>query len=191
MSDKPSKKTLQKEESRLRILNVASRLFRKQGLQATGIDQIMAEAGLTAGAFYAHFKSKDDLFENVLEFTLIQMRSLLLKDTEKLQGAQKTEAVMKRYCSTAHRDFPERGCILASLAAELHRGTSKTDKIIAKYIEKWSENIVENLDPALSYGERKSISLQLISRSVGALILSRMVKETPLSENLLKAAHQI
>lgn len=188
---KKSLKTIQKEESRIRILNVASRLFRKQGYKATGIDQIMVEAGLTAGAFYAHFKSKDDLFENMLEFTLGQMRSLLLKDTENLHGPQKTEVVLKRYCSIAHRDFPERGCALASLAAELHRGTSKIDRIVANYIEKWAEIIVENLDSNLPIEDRKATALQYISRSIGALLLSRMVKETSLSEALLKAAQKV
>lgn len=190
-SSKRSLKAIQKEESRRRILNVASRLFRKQGYKATGIDQIMAEAGLTAGAFYAHFKSKDDLFENMLEFTLKQMRALLLKDTENLQGPEKTELVLKRYCSVAHRDFPERGCVLASLAAELHRGTPKADQIVANYIEKWAHMIVENLDSNLSLEERKSTALQYISRSIGALLLSRMVKETPLSEALLEAAQKV
>ncbi len=190
-SAKKSLKTIQKEESRVRILNVASRLFRKQGYKATGIDQIMSEAGLTAGAFYAHFKSKDDLFENMLDFTLRQMRSLLLKDTENIQGAQKTEVILKRYCSIPHRDFPERGCALASLAAELHRGTPKTDRIVANYIEKWAEIIVENLDSSLSLEERKAKALQYISRAIGALLLSRMVKETSLSETLLKAAQAV
>lgn len=190
-SKKKSLKAIQKEESRVRILNVASRLFRKQGYKATGIDQIMAEAGLTAGAFYAHFKSKDDLFEKMLEFTLGQMRVLLLKDTENLEGPQKTEVVLKRYCSIAHRDFPDRGCALASLAAELHRGTPKTDKIVAMYVEKWADIIVENLDSSFSLEERKSQALQYISRAIGALLLSRMVKETSLSEQILLAAQKI
>lgn len=188
---KKTLKTLQKEESRVRILNVASRLFRKQGFKGTGIDQIMHEAGLTAGAFYAHFKSKDDLFENALEFAFRQMRSLLVKDLESLKGPQKTEAVLKRYCSIAHRDFPERGCVLVSLAAELHRGTKKSDQIIATYLEKWAQMIADNLDENLTEDEKKEMALQLISRSVGAVLLSRMVKQTSLSENLLSAAQKI
>lgn len=188
---KKSLKSLQKEESRIRILNVASRLFRSQGYKATGIDQIMKDAGLTAGAFYAHFKSKDDLFEHTLEYSLRQMRVLLTKDLENLQGTEKTEAVLKRYCSTAHRDFPERGCVLASLAAELHRGTKKSDQIIAKYIEKWAFMISENLDDSITPQKKNELALQLISRSVGALLLSRMVKETQLSENLLLASQKI
>lgn len=190
-AEKKSLKSIQKEESRLRILNVASRLFRKQGFKATGIDQIMAEAGLTAGAFYAHFKSKDDLFEKMLEFTLVQMRSLLLKDTENLSGPQKTEVVLKRYCSIAHRDFPERGCVLVALAAELHRGSKKAEQIIANYLDKWADMIVENIDSHVPAEERKAIALRFISRSVGAVLLSRMVKATPLSESILKAAHKV
>jgi AcrR family transcriptional regulator len=188
---KKSLKTIQKEESKQRILNVATRLFKKQGYNATGIDQFMHEAGLTAGAFYAHFKSKDDLFEQCLQHALIDSRQLLTKDTENLSGPEKTKAVLKRYCSEAHRDFADRGCVLPSLASEIYRGPSQVNQIVAGYIEKWAELISKNLDENLSDFEKKEIALQMISRSVGAILLSRIVKETPLSQQILFAAQKI
>lgn len=184
-------KQIQKEESRERILNVSSRLFRTRGFNATGIDQIMEEAGLTAGAFYAHFKSKEDLFEKSLEHALFHARKLLTKDTEKLTGEEKTAVVLKRYCSVAHRDFPEKGCVLPALAAEIYRGTPQSKRIVESYIEQWADLISENLSNALSEEEKRNQSLQLISRSVGAILLSRMVKETQLSIQLLTAAGKI
>jgi len=184
-------KTIQKEESRVRILNVASRLFRKQGFKATGIDQIMQEAGLTAGAFYAHFKSKNDLFENALEYSLTYTRGLLTKDLDGLTGEAKAEAILKRYCSIAHRDFPEKGCIIAAMAAELHRGNEKVNDMVSLYLKKWTQLISENLDENIPVAEKKMISLRLISRAVGALLLSRMVKGTDLSEALLESAQKL
>ncbi len=184
-------KQIQKEESRERILNVSSRLFRTQGFNTTGIDQIMSESGLTAGAFYAHFQSKEDLFEQSLEHALRHARQLLTKETENLTGEAKTAMVLKRYCSTPHRDFPEKGCVLPALAAEIYRGTEKSKKIVASYIEKWSYLISENLSDELSAEEKQEKSLQLISRSVGAILLSRMVRGTNLSEELLKAAQKL
>ena len=84
-----SQKSIQKLESKERILNVASRLFKKHGYAATGIDLIMAEAGLTAGGFYAHFKSKTDLLEQAIEHSLKHSRQLLTRDTEHLGGEEK------------------------------------------------------------------------------------------------------
>ncbi len=188
---KKSLKTIQKEQSKVRILNVASRLFKKQGFNATGIDQLMAEAGLTAGAFYAHFKSKEDLFEKSLEHALSASRILLFKETEHLHGPQKTEAVLKRYCSVGHRDLPDRGCVLPALASEIYRGTTRTNKIVATYIEKWAKAICENLDESMNDSEKRQLALQLISRSVGAVLLSRIVNETELSEQILLAAQAL
>jgi TetR/AcrR family transcriptional repressor of nem operon len=190
-SMKKSQKSLQKEESKQRILNVGARLFRKQGYKPTGIDQLMREAGLTAGAFYAHFKSKEDLFEQCLEHALKESRRLLIKDTEGLSGEEKTKVVLKRYCSVGHRDFPEKGCVLPALAAEIHRGSVKSSALIATYIDKWAFMIADHLGENLSAEEKRKMALQLVSRSVGALLLSRMVKETPLSEKLLLAAQEI
>ena len=88
-----SQKSLQKIESKERILNVASRLFKKHGYAATGIDQIMNEAGLTAGGFYAHFKSKTDLLEQSIEHSLNNSRQLLIRDTEHLTGNEKIKTI--------------------------------------------------------------------------------------------------
>ncbi len=186
-----SLKTIQKLESRQRILNVASRLFRKQGFKATGIDQIMADAGLTAGAFYAHFKSKDELFQKSLEHALQHTRQLLNRDTENLTGSEKTEIILKRYCSVQHRDFPDMGCVLPSIASEIQRSSKKSGEVIAWYIQKWADTIVQNNSESISGDEKKEKALQLISRSVGAILLSRIVRETDLSEELLKACQKI
>lgn len=187
---KKTLKTIQKEDSKIRILNVASRLFKRQGYRATGIDQLMAEAGLTAGAFYAHFKSKEDLLEQSLQHALLFSKSLLVKDGESLTGRAKTEFFLKKYCSVGHRDFPDRGCVLPALASEIYHGTQRTNHLIANYIDKWSQMIAESIDEELSVSEKKELALQIISRSVGAVLLSRIVKETDLSEQILSAAQK-
>lgn len=188
--DIPSKKN-QKEETRERILNVSSRLFRTQGYFATGIDQIMTEAGLTAGAFYAHFESKENLFEQSLQHALAHAGKLLTKDIENLSGEMRTLAVLKRYCSISHRDFPEKGCVLPALAAEIYRGSDATKFLISDYIRRWSDLLMGHFDKDLSLEARQEKALQLISRSVGAVLLSRMVKGTSLSDALLSSSQKI
>lgn len=188
---KKSQKEIQKEISKERILNVSSRLFKKQGFAVTGVDQLMHEAGMTAGGFYAHFESKMDLFEQSLDHMFQQSRQLLLKDLEQLEGEKKIEAILQRYCSQGHRDFPEKGCVLPALASEIHRGTEKSAEIVANYIQKWASALQVNLSDEFDSEKKMEIALQIISRSVGAILLSRMVAGTELSDQLLKSAQKL
>ncbi|MBC7741134.1 MAG: TetR/AcrR family transcriptional regulator [Bdellovibrionaceae bacterium] len=184
-------KQIQKEDSKERILTVSARLFRTQGFAATGIDQVMSQASLTAGAFYAHFKSKKELFEKSLERALDNSKILLTKDTEGLSGEEKTNAVLKRYCSVSHRDFPEKGCVLPAVASDIYRGTTQSTKIVTEYIEKWINLIAENISEHLPEEIKRQQALQIVSRSVGAILLSRIVRDSSLSDQLLAAAQKI
>lgn len=177
-------KKKQKTESRQRILNVASRLFKKQGYKSTGIDQIMEEAGLTAGAFYAHFKSKNSLLDETLIFMLENSKNLLFKNLDQLTSLEKIETVMHRYCSSGHRDFPDRGCVLPSIAAELHRESEGSAKIISNYINQWAEFLIKNLP---NQPNQRVRSLQIISQCVGAILLSRLTASQSISDEILKS----
>ncbi len=184
-------KKIQKEDSKERILTVSARLFRTQGFAATGIDQIMKQAGLTAGAFYAHFKSKEDLFEKTLQHALAQSKLLLTKETENLTGEEKINAILKKYCSKAHRDFPEKGCVLPALAAEIYRGTKNSSVIVQDYIERWMQLIMDNLANELADEVKKEKALQMISSAVGAVLLSRILIKNSLSDRLLLSSQNL
>lgn len=180
-------KKLQKTESKERILNVASRLFKKNGFSATGIDQIMEEAGLTSGGFYAHFESKTDLLEQTIEHSLKHSYQILTKDIEHLSSDEKIKIIMNRYVSILHRDLPEKGCIIPSLASEIYRGTKKSNGIIGNYLNKWAIFLAQYLPEASTEAEKKEKALNMISQAVGAVLLSRMVKETKLSEEIINS----
>jgi TetR/AcrR family transcriptional repressor of nem operon len=184
------KTNLKKEQkilSKERILNVASRLFKKNGFAATGIDQIMEEAGLTAGAFYAHFKSKKDLFEQSLEHSMKNSRKQLLKDTENLTGEEKIRTVMKKYVSFLHRDLVEKGCALPSLASELYRESKKNNQLVAKYLSSWVFMIEQNLPSSLNAKEKRKKALGLISQAVGAILLSRLSGGSEISDEIISS----
>lgn len=186
-------KQIQKEKSHELILGTAARLFRQQGYKATGIDQVMAEADLTAGAFYAHFKSKEDLLQHVLVYSVKDTRKKLVGGIEDRPPREKLSLILGRYCSKIHRDQPELGCVLPSLAAELHRTDSKSTPIgplVAEYVEKWihltSDLLVEIKTQDSTEARIKAINL--ISQSVGAVLLSRVLGKTELSDEVLKSA---
>jgi TetR/AcrR family transcriptional repressor of nem operon len=90
-------------------------------------------------------------------------------------------AILEGYLSTSHRDQPETGCVLAALAGELPRQSAKTRNILAQHLESWIEELEE-------LGLRRDQAIRSISMAVGSLILSRIVKGAPLSDEILKAA---
>lgn len=159
----------QKQQSHSKIIKAALALFGKQGVQATGIDQIMKKAGLTAGAFYGHFKSKDQLIEEVLWSAL---------PVHKHVGV---EQFLDHYLTQAHRDHPEVGCPLASLGSDMARTERKLKARIAKRLD---EVIMEKVNRNPSPGARRKALLTL-STAVGALILSRMTGDSELSSEFL------
>jgi TetR/AcrR family transcriptional regulator, transcriptional repressor for nem operon len=164
----PTQRELQKQQSREKILKSAATLFRKQGLAATGIDEIMEHAGLTAGAFYAHFKSKDDLIENML-WTVLPMKP-----------DQPIHEFVPGYLTEFHRDHPQLGCPLATLGSELARAPKRLKNRIS---EKLNETILRRL-PSITAANKKK-ALRSISMAVGALILARMTEGSELSAEFL------
>ena len=115
-----------KEKTRQRILDAAAVVFRRQGFQAGSVDDVMSEAGLTAGGFYAHFESKDDLFAAALVDTLRQARIVYGKDDEQLEGDERIASIAAKYLSPAHRKQVERGCAMPPLLADLPRQSPAT-----------------------------------------------------------------
>jgi TetR/AcrR family transcriptional regulator, transcriptional repressor for nem operon len=105
------------EETRARILDAASRLFREDGIAAVGLARIMTEAGLTVGTFYTHFKSKEALVREAL------LRSLDARhqDLAPLLQRDDAELLVRAYLSPEHRDEPGTGCTVAALASEVAR----------------------------------------------------------------------
>lgn len=168
MTKKLNSRQMQKIESREKILKAAATLFRKQGLNATGIDQIMAKAGLTAGAFYAHFKSKDHLIEDML-WTVLPMKP-----------DQPIKEFVPDYLTEFHRDHPELGCPLATLGSDLARVPKKLKGRISERLNATILNRLPEQTP-----KAKKEALKRISMAVGALILARMTEDTELSDEFL------
>src|SRR3954452_929137 len=105
------------EETHERIVEAASRLFREHGIAAVGLAKVMAEADLTVGTFYTHFKSKEALLQETL-------RRALRARHEELEKALKdgdVEMALRAYLSPEHRDAPGAGCPVAALASEVGR----------------------------------------------------------------------
>ena len=105
-----------KEATRQRIVDTAGRRFKNDGIDRSGVATLMADAGLTNGAFYAHFDSKDDLVATVVADQLGRQAS----EFGKLPGGRAgLEVFVREYLSPAHRDHPDVGCPSAALLDEV------------------------------------------------------------------------
>src|SRR4051812_37888712 len=109
--------------TRQRIIETASRRFKRDGIDGSGVATLMKDAGLTNGAFYAHFESKEDLVATAVSAQLRDQREWL---TSFPPGRDGIEQMVRTYLSPEHRDNPEEGCPSAALLDEIGRCTDPT-----------------------------------------------------------------
>lgn len=168
-----------KEETRERILDEASQRLRKDGIAGTGLAPLMKGVGLTHGAFYAHFPTKDALVDAALDTAVEQT---LARWPTPADSAQLRDFI-DGYLSPQHRDDPGHGCPLSSLAAELGlRGTpsANTDMLVARFARRLDAC---TLEAGPHHG------LVALAALVGAVTLARGVMDGPTSNRILAAVH--
>ncbi|TQK11040.1 TetR/AcrR family transcriptional regulator [Herbaspirillum sp. SJZ107] len=168
-----------KAETRERILDEAAQRMRRDGICGTGLAPLMQGVGLTHGAFYAHFPTKQALVDAALDTAVEQS----LERWPKPENTAQLRAFIDEYLSPQHRDDPGHGCPLSSLAAELGlRGTpnANTDVLVARYARR--------LDACtLEAGPHQG--LVALAAMVGALTLARSVIDKPTSQRILEAVN--
>lgn len=166
-----------KEETRERILDEASQRLRRDGICGTGLAPLMQGVGLTHGAFYAHFPTKQALVDAALDTAVEQS----LDRWPTPEDMAQLRAFIDDYLSPQHRDDPGHGCPLSSLAAELGlRGTpsANTDVLVARYARRLDAC---TLEAGPHHG------LVALAAMVGALTLARGVLDQPTSQRILAA----
>lgn len=171
-----------KEATRRRIVETAGRRFKRDGIDGSGIATLMADAGLTNGAFYAHFDSKDDLVATVLGDQLGRQAS---EFSELPGGHAGLEAFVGRYLSPAHRDHPEIGCPSAALLDEVGRCTAATREAYTAGTTAILDELCTRLAPEAPESARGT-ALALFTMLVGSLQLARAVSDATLSNAVLE-----
>jgi TetR/AcrR family transcriptional repressor of nem operon len=185
-----SSKAEQKEKSHARILESASRLLRARGIAGAGVAEVMKGASLTVGGFYAHFASKEALIDAALARTAAAMRERLFARIEEKPEAARAEIILKRYLSAAHRDDIESGCALPAVVGEVGTTASAHCETLGEQVEALASGI-EALLPASGAIPRRHVALGLVALMVGGLSLSRALRGTPLSDEVLKASRAL
>jgi TetR/AcrR family transcriptional repressor of nem operon len=172
-----------KQQSSERILRAAARLFRRHGYSATGVDAVMASAELTAGAFYAHFRSKENLLAQALDTAFRQSRQDWPEGIKDSRGRRWVREFASFYLSSGHRDGLDHGCPMPALAPEIGRIGGKSRAVFEQHLRELLKIIRMKIGPTLS--DRRAISA--VAQCVGGLMLSRAVGDPAFSDEILCA----
>jgi TetR/AcrR family transcriptional repressor of nem operon len=180
------KSRVETAQTRERIVSGASSLLRERGLINVSVAQLMSNAGLTHGGFYAHFDSREHLVAEAIRFALAQSAQRIYLSALKDGGRPGYARLIERYLSPAHRDNPQSGCALASLGSEVGRDS---DEARAVFSEAFAAliTLLAKLSPERSPKARRTHFLGAISALTGALVLARAVNDTKVSEEILLA----
>ncbi|MDQ0319434.1 TetR/AcrR family transcriptional repressor of nem operon [Pararhizobium capsulatum DSM 1112] len=172
----------QAKENRQRILDTAAKLFRENGIHAVGVDAVMTGAGLTHGGFYGHFKSKSDLAGQALTHAMVDM----LK-ADALSGS--LEDFAKSYLSPAHREAAGAGCTVAALGPELARLPDTERGPVTEHIRGLIAHM-ENWQMEDGGEPDRERAITDVASFVGALVLSRVVNDPALSDEILESVRE-
>jgi TetR/AcrR family transcriptional regulator, transcriptional repressor for nem operon len=170
-----------KQQTRQRIIEAAGRRFKQDGIDGAGVAAVMSDAGLTNGAFYAHFTSKEDLVANVLADQLRAQRQSLDAQPSDREGL---EAFVRAYLSPEHRDQCADGCPSAALLDEIARRPAATRQVFTGELMSVIDDIASRLDPT-GVELARNDALTVFGLMVGTLQLARALTDADLSDQLL------
>lgn len=173
-----------KQATRQRVLSAAGRRFKTDGIDGAGVAAVMADAGLTNGAFYAHFASKEDLVANALADQLQAQRQTF---DGLPPGRAGLEAIIRFYLSPEHRDAVAEGCPSAALLDEIGRRSPATRAVFTDELMVVIDDFAARLRPGDASGARAA-ALTLFGLMVGSLQLARALTDRELSDQVLAQA---
>lgn len=176
-----------KETTHARILETAARAIRRSGYNGTGVADIMKEAGLTHGGFYAHFSSRDDMLAEAADHAGAETIAIVEQVIAEYPEQQRLCALMNIYLSDAHTANIEKGCSFAALGSEMHRQAPEVRAASTQRIKE----LIRLIEGQLSNQTQTSAhdeALLTISTMVGTLMLARAVNDPELSTAFRQAA---
>ncbi len=163
-----------KQDTRARLLKTTGALAKRQGFAGTGVDGLMAAAGLTSGAFYSHFRSKGELLEAIVQ-TELQRSGKLFSGKSRKQLLR----IVEGYLSPAHIAQPESGCAIPALASEVARANDATRQA-------FEQGVVAMKDSMAAATASEAQAWSVVAQLVGAVELARAMPSEAVREALLK-----
>ncbi len=174
-----------KEQTRELIIQISTEQFMTHGYNAIGIAGLMSSAGLTNGAFYNHFKSKEDLFQHCVVRSLENLRSLMIKNSQNPAGGLRT--IILEYLGEGHFSNPARGCAAATLGPEISRLSTSVKTAFAQEYDKIIDVLIGQMPDHLSVEEKNLRAKSLFALLSGTLQQARTMPTAKSSRVVLKS----
>lgn len=180
-------RTAAKEASHERIVSVAARAIRRSGYDGTGVADIMKEAGLTHGAFYAHFPSREAMLAEAATRACAEAAAFAAGVVASVPAEQALASMLRAYLSPEHLKQVEMGCPLAALGSETARQAPEVRRVTTRHIKE-TIDLVARQSPDWGQPGAHERALVTVATMVGALLLARAVDEFALADSLCEAA---
>src|ERR1700736_4812084 len=178
-----------KLETHARIVRKASVRLREKGAHGIGVADLMKEAGLTHGGFYAHFDSPEGLVIGGFAYAMCRGREHGRKHAEKVPPNKRFTTIVDSYLTPIHRDDPGHGCAIPPLGAEIAREAPKTRKAFAAKLEQMIEMFAEQLPDVPRKVARKQ-AMAAVATMMGTIVLARVASSGELSDEILGAGRE-
>jgi TetR/AcrR family transcriptional repressor of nem operon len=178
-----------KLETHERIVKRASVRLREKGAHGIGVADLMKDAGLTHGGFYAHFDSREALVIEAFAYAMDRSTERWRKLGEQTPPEKRLAAIVDSYLTTTHRDDPGHGCAVPTLGAEIARESPKTRKAFAAKLEQMVDMIAEQI-PALPRKAARKQAEATLATMMGTLVLARIAGSGEFSDEILAAGRE-
>jgi TetR/AcrR family transcriptional repressor of nem operon len=175
-----------KLETHARIVKKASVRLREKGAHGIGVADLMKDAGLTHGGFYAHFDSREALVIEAFAHAMDRGTERWRKLAEQTPPDKRLATLVESYLTSVHRDDPGHGCAIPTLAAEIARESPRTRKAFAAKLEQMIDVFAAQILDVPRKAARKQ-AMAVIATMMGTMVLARVAGNGDFSEEILGA----
>src|SRR4051794_9244951 len=178
-----------KQETHARIVKRAAVRLREKGAHGIGVADLMKEAGLTHGGFYAHFDSREALVIEAFAYAMDRSTERWRKLAEDMPPERRLAIIADSYLTRAHRDDPGHGCAVPALGAEIAREGPRTRKAFAARLEQMIDMLAAQI-PDVSGGAARKQAMGSLATMMGTLVLARIAGSGEFSDDILEAGRE-
>jgi TetR/AcrR family transcriptional regulator, transcriptional repressor for nem operon len=175
-----------KLETHARIVKKASVRLREKGAHGIGVADLMKDAGLTHGGFYAHFDSREALVIEAFAHAMDRSTERWRKIGMETAPDKRLANIVDSYLTPAHRDDPGHGCAVPTLGAEIARESPRTRKAFAAKLEQMIDMLAEQIPGTPTKAARKQ-AMATLATMMGTLVLARIGGSGEFSDEILAA----
>jgi TetR/AcrR family transcriptional regulator, transcriptional repressor for nem operon len=178
-----------KLETHERIVKRASVRLREKGAHGIGVADLMKDAGLTHGGFYAHFDSREALVIEAFAHAMDRSTERWRKVGETTPPEQRLATIVDSYLSPGHRDNPGHGCAIPTLGAEIARESPKTRRAFATKLEQMID-VIADQTPDIPRKAARQQAAAAIATMMGTLVMARVAGTGEFSDEILAAGRE-